>query len=186
MTSLTCAGFLDILSRGTTMSAGIGEQAASSHAPRAAECALVSPVTLSCRATLIVPSRDLPQHRGESSKGGLNSSTVALPVIDAADRSSRVGVPLLLKNVLLCREPLYGVGEWAARYAPEALGFADTQLPSLNDDRVGRCLDRLFRSDVTSLVWRWRPMWSVNSRSTWTSCTTTPPRSPSTAPMPMP
>ena len=36
--------------------------------------------------------------------------------------------------------------------APEALGFADTQLPSLNDDRVGRCLDRLFRSDVTSLV----------------------------------
>ena len=37
-------------------------------------------------------------------------------------------------------------------YAPEALGFADTQLPSLNDDRVGRCLDRLFRSDVTSLV----------------------------------
>ena len=35
---------------------------------------------------------------------------------------------------------------------PEALGFADTQLPSLNDDRVGRCLDRLFRSDVTSLV----------------------------------
>ncbi len=54
--------------------------------------------------------------------------------------------------MLLCREPLYGVGEWAARYAPEALGFADTQLPSLNDDRVGRCLDRLFRSDVTSLV----------------------------------
>ena len=32
------------------------------------------------------------------------------------------------------------------------LGFADSQLPSLNDDRVGRCLDRLFRSDVTSLV----------------------------------
>ena len=63
-----------------------------------------------------------------------------------------IGVTLLLKNVLLCREPLYGVGEWAARYAPEALGFADTQLPSLNDDRVGRCLDRLFRSDVTSLV----------------------------------
>ena len=73
-----------------------------------------------------------------------------------ADRRCRIapaiGVTLLLKNVLLCREPLYGVGEWAARYAPEALGFADTQLPSLNDDRVGRCLDRLFRSDVTSLV----------------------------------
>ena len=54
-----------------------------------------------------------------------------------ADRRCRIapaiGVILLLKNVLLCREPLYGVGEWAARYAPEALGFADSQLPSLND-----------------------------------------------------
>ena len=73
-----------------------------------------------------------------------------------ADRRCRIapaiGITLLLKNVLLCREPLYGVGEWAARYAPEALGFADSQLPLLNDDRVGRCLDRLFRSDVTSLV----------------------------------
>jgi transposase len=73
-----------------------------------------------------------------------------------ADRRYRIapttGVMLLLKNVLLCREPLYGIGEWAARYAPEALGFADTQLPSLNDDRVGRCLDRLFQSDVSALV----------------------------------
>ena len=47
-----------------------------------------------------------------------------------ADRRCRIapaiGVTLLLKNVLLCRELLYGVGEWAARYAPEALGFADT------------------------------------------------------------
>jgi transposase len=73
-----------------------------------------------------------------------------------ADRRCRIapaiGITLLLKNVLLCREPLYGVGEWAARYAPEALGFADNQLPSLNDDRVGRCLDRLFQSDITSMV----------------------------------
>ena len=73
-----------------------------------------------------------------------------------ADRRCRIaptiGVLLLLKNVLLCREPLYGIGEWAARYVPEVLGFADTQLPSLNDDRVGRCLDRLFQSDITSLV----------------------------------
>lgn len=73
-----------------------------------------------------------------------------------ADRRCRIapsiGITLLLKNVLLCREPLYGVGEWAARFAPEALGFADTQLPSLNDDRAGRCLDKLFQCDVTSLV----------------------------------
>jgi transposase len=73
-----------------------------------------------------------------------------------ADRRCRiapvVGVLLLLKNVLLCREPLYGIGEWAARFDPLGFGFADSQLPSLNDDRVGRCLDRLFQSDITSMV----------------------------------
>jgi transposase len=73
-----------------------------------------------------------------------------------ADRRCRIapsiGISLLLKNVLLAREPLYGIGEWAARFDPAALGFADAQLPSLNDDRVGRCLDRLFQSDITSMV----------------------------------
>ena len=90
------------------------------------------------------------------SSNGCDWRSFSARTCHAADRRCRIapaiGVTLLLKNVLLCREPLYGVGEWAARYAPEALGFADTQLPSLNDDRVGRCLDRLFRSDVTSLV----------------------------------
>jgi transposase len=73
-----------------------------------------------------------------------------------ADRRCRiapaVGIMVLLKNVLLSREPLYGIGEWAARFDPNALGFTDAQLPSLNDDRVGRCLDRLFQSDITSMV----------------------------------
>ena len=104
----------------------------------------------------------------------LNSYRIgALPIIDRllqrmrldeflrsylprADRRCRIapsiGISLLLKNVLLSREPLYGIGEWAARFAPEILGFVGTQLPSLNDDRVGRCLDRLFQSDITSMV----------------------------------
>jgi transposase len=72
-----------------------------------------------------------------------------------ADRRCRIapalGISLLLKNVLLSREPL-GIGEWAAKFAPEVLGFADSQLPSFNDDRMGRCHDRLFQSDITSLV----------------------------------
>ena len=73
-----------------------------------------------------------------------------------ADRRCRIdptrAITLLLKNVLLAREPLYGIGEWAARFVPEAMGLADTQLASLNDDRAGRCLDRLFQCDVSSLV----------------------------------
>jgi transposase len=72
------------------------------------------------------------------------------------DKRSRVpttaALLVLLRNLLLSRQPLYGVGEWAARYAPDLLGLSDDQLGGLNDDRVGRCLDRLFQSDVASLA----------------------------------
>jgi transposase len=63
-----------------------------------------------------------------------------------------IGLLVLLKNLLLSREPLYGVGEWAARHVPGLLGLSPGQLGSLNDDRVGRCLDRLFQNDSASLV----------------------------------
>ncbi len=72
------------------------------------------------------------------------------------DRRSRIptatGLLLLLKNLLVSREPLYGLGEWAARHVPELLGLATAQLPSLNDDRIGRCLDRLFDADIPSFT----------------------------------
>jgi transposase len=72
------------------------------------------------------------------------------------DRRSRVptatALLVLLKNLLLSREPLYGVGQWAARHATEPLGITSTQLPALNDDRVGRALDRLFDADIPSLT----------------------------------
>jgi transposase len=121
-------------------------------------------------------STDAPRP-GEIARGGGRTLTsyrvAALPIINQllermhldkflrsylprADRRCRIapsiGISLLLKNVLLAREPLYGIGEWAAKFDPKALGFADDQLPSLNDDRVGRCLDRLFRTDITSMV----------------------------------
>ncbi len=62
------------------------------------------------------------------------------------------GLLVLLKNLLLCREPLYGVGQWAAQYNPDLLGLSTRQIGSLNDDRMGRCLDRLFQSDCSSLA----------------------------------
>jgi transposase len=72
------------------------------------------------------------------------------------DRRSRVptaaALLLLLRNLLISREPLYGVGEWAARYHTPWLGLTDQQLPSLNDDRVGRALDSLFDADVAALA----------------------------------
>src|SRR4051794_23998098 len=62
------------------------------------------------------------------------------------------GLLLLVKNLLVSREPLYGVGEWAARFVPPWLGLSANDLGHLNDDRVGRALDRLFDSDIASLT----------------------------------
>lgn len=53
---------------------------------------------------------------------------------------------VLIRNLLMSREPLYGVGEWALQFAPCALGLTDAQLAQLNDDRIGRCLERLFQT----------------------------------------
>jgi hypothetical protein len=72
------------------------------------------------------------------------------------DRRCRVataaGLLVLVQNLLVSREPLYGVGQWAARHVPGLLGLTPEQLPALNDDRVGRCLDRLFDADIPSLT----------------------------------
>lgn len=54
------------------------------------------------------------------------------------------GLLLLVRNLLLSREPIYGLGEWAELYAPDLLGLHEQDLKHLNDDRIGRCLDRLF------------------------------------------
>ena len=61
---------------------------------------------------------------------------------------------MLLKNILLAREPLYGVGAWARRYVPELLGLSPEQVTALNDDRVGRSLDHLFDAAIPTLTLR--------------------------------
>jgi transposase len=66
--------------------------------------------------------------------------------------ATATGLLLLIKNLLVSREPLYGVGEWAARFVPRWLGLSADELVHLNDDRAGRCLDRLFDSDIASLT----------------------------------
>jgi transposase len=76
-----------------------------------------------------------------------------LPREDRRWRVSNSAVLLLLaRNLLVSREPLYGVGEWAARHEPTVLGLSENQLAALNDDRVGRALDRLFDADVPTFV----------------------------------
>lgn len=118
-----------------------------------------------------------PSHRGARARvGGQTLETCslgALPIVNQLlermqlerflkqhlpPDSRRIAVPtsrcllLLLRNILLSREPIYGLGEWAERFAPELLGLERGDLEHLNDDRIGRCLDRLFTTNVPELV----------------------------------
>lgn len=65
--------------------------------------------------------------------------------------TSRV-VLLLVRNLLVSREPMYGVAEWARNFGPELFDFWTDDLEHLNDDRVGRCLDSLFKTLDSNLV----------------------------------
>ena len=61
-------------------------------------------------------------------------------------------IGLLVRNLCVCREPIYALGKWAAPHDPRLLGLASDELGLLNDDRVGRALDRLFDTDRASLL----------------------------------
>jgi len=68
-----------------------------------------------------------------------------LPRQDRRDRiDTAVAILLLVRNILVSREPVYGIGQWSASFVPELLNLRQDQLRHLNDDRVGRALDRLF------------------------------------------
>jgi transposase len=63
-----------------------------------------------------------------------------------------VAIGVLVANLCVAREPLYGLAEWAERYDPGLLGLATGESALLNDDRVGRALDQLFDADRASLL----------------------------------
>lgn len=61
---------------------------------------------------------------------------------------------VMVRNIILSRHPLYEVGEWARRFVPGELDLAAEQVELINDDRLGRTLDRLFKADLRSLMTR--------------------------------
>jgi transposase len=64
------------------------------------------------------------------------------------------GALVLVRNFALSRHPLYGVPQWAARFVPEQLELGPKLLARLNDDRLGRTLDRFFQADLRTLMTR--------------------------------
>lgn len=61
-------------------------------------------------------------------------------------------IGVVVRNLVLGRQPLYGMGAWAAGYDPALLGLSADTVGGFNDDRVGRALDELFVADRASLV----------------------------------
>ncbi len=61
-------------------------------------------------------------------------------------------IAVVVRNLTLGRQPLYGLSAWAAGYDPALLGIGAGKVGALNDDRVGRALDELFLADRASLV----------------------------------
>ena len=61
-------------------------------------------------------------------------------------------IGVLVRNLCVAREPLYGLAEWAGRHDPALLGLGPGEAQLLNDDRAGRALDQLFDCDRGSLL----------------------------------
>ena len=75
----------------------------------------------------------------------------ALPSSGRVSPARALGV-LLRTIVLNDRQPIYTHAEWAHRAEPALIGLAEGQAACLNDDRVGRALDRLFDADRAALL----------------------------------
>ena len=59
---------------------------------------------------------------------------------------------VVIRNICLHHEPVYALGEWAARHDPSTLGLRPGDVELVNDDRVGRALGRLFDADRATLL----------------------------------
>jgi hypothetical protein len=61
-------------------------------------------------------------------------------------------IGVLVANLCVEREPLYGLAGWAAAFEPGLLDLRPGEAELLNDDRVARALDQLFDSYRGSLL----------------------------------
>jgi transposase len=78
----------------------------------------------------------------------------ALPPADWRTKVSPArSLGVLLRNILLRdRQPIYTHAEWTRRVEPSLVGLKEGQAEFLNDDRVGRALERLYDADRAGLM----------------------------------
>lgn len=66
--------------------------------------------------------------------------------------ASATVIGMVVRNLVLGREPVYALSEWALPYDPALLGLGAGDIDALNDDRVGRALATLFDADRATLA----------------------------------
>jgi hypothetical protein len=59
---------------------------------------------------------------------------------------------VLLRSIIVEREPIYRQQETVQAFASGMFGLAAEEMAYLGDDRLGRALDRLFDADRTALL----------------------------------
>ncbi len=76
-----------------------------------------------------------------------------LPAGDArVSLPTATAIGVVIRNLCVEREPLYGLADWAGSFEPGLTGLTAGEEALLNDDRVGRALDQLFDADRGSLL----------------------------------
>lgn len=81
--------------------------------------------------------------------------TEFVPTTDRRQRVSHAkALGVLLRSLLVDRDPIYRQQEMVGTYAPEALGLDPNEAAHVGDDVIGRALDRLFDADRGTLLTR--------------------------------
>jgi len=62
-------------------------------------------------------------------------------------------IGVVVRNLVIDHRPIYALNEWATPFEPTLLGLdSHNDAAALNDDRIGRMLDRFFDADRASLI----------------------------------
>ncbi len=79
----------------------------------------------------------------------------AIPTTDKRQHVAHAkALGVLLRSILVEREPIYRQQETVATFAPEVFGLSPEEATHVGDDAIGRALDRLFDVDRGSLLTR--------------------------------
>jgi transposase len=89
-------------------------------------------------------------------RGRLQLDTVLAQVVPTTDRRARLpaatALGVLVRSIVVEREPIYRQHETVGGFAPAAFGLAPGEAQRLGDDGLGRALDRLFDADRGALL----------------------------------